>query len=74
MSIADVFQAFGGGLVGLLGVAVVVLAMTIYLDQKAQIKELKVDNKATLAALERLTDVVESWMPAAQKTSVRRPR
>lgn len=72
MSIQDVFQALGGGLVGLLGVAVVVLSVTIYWDLKTQIREQKADNKELRTTLGRLTDVVESWSPEKQKTSLRR--
>jgi Tfp pilus assembly protein PilO len=74
VSIPEIFQALGGGLVGLLGVAVVVLAMTIYLDQRAQIKELKADNKELRSTLDRLTNAFEAWSPAEQVKSLRRPR
>lgn len=85
MGYGEVFQALGGGLAGLLGVAVVALWTMLLLsmnsrlkDRDARIVELKEDLKGCkqeirdlTAAVNRQTDVIEAWTPAAQRRAVR---
>jgi hypothetical protein len=68
-----VADSLGGGLLGLFGVVIVVLALTIYWDQRGQIKELKQTNKDLRDAINRLSDTVESWMPERQQRRLKRP-
>lgn len=86
MGYQEVFDALGGGLVGLLGVVVVILWSLLLLsmnsrlkDRDARIAELKDDLKDRkqevrdlTAAVNRQTDVIEAWTPAAQRRAVRR--
>lgn len=80
MTIQDVFQALGGGLVGLLGVAVVVLATFIVRLYETRLREHK-DTIATLnqqikdltSAINRQSDAIESWTPTEQRRRLRAP-
>jgi cytochrome oxidase assembly protein ShyY1 len=81
MGSAEVFQALGGGLAGLLGAAVVALfGMLLWQlnarlkERDARIAELKDDLKEKTqllkdqtAANNRLADVVEAWTPQVQR-------
>lgn len=73
MSPGEVFEALGGGLVGLLGVVVMVLASFLYWELKGQIKELREGNKELRDAVNRLADVIESWTPDGQRRRLRQP-
>lgn len=68
-----VSNSLGGGLIGLFGVVIVVMALAMYFDLKAQVKEQKADNKELRSTLSRLTDVVESWTPDEQRKRLKRP-
>lgn len=86
MPYGEVFDALGGGIAGLLGVAVVVLAgfvlhqlNTRLKERDARIQELKDEIKEKnqllkdqAAATNRLADVVEAWTPSEQRRRVTR--
>lgn len=73
MSPAEIFDALGGGLVGLLGLAVFGLASLLFWELKGQIKELRDGNKELRDAVNRLADVIESWTPDGQRRRLRQP-
>jgi hypothetical protein len=78
---SDIFQAAGGGLIGLLVVAIVALfslllwAMRARCADKdvviealrAELKEARADNRNLTIALDRLSDLVQSWTPNEQR-------
>lgn len=66
------FDAAGGGPLALAAVVIAALASVIYFDQRAQIKELKADNREMRSILDRLADTVEAWTPQEQLGAVRR--
>lgn len=81
MGAAEVFQALGGGLAGLLGVTVLALwGMLLYQlnvrlkERDDRIRELKEELKGVNQLLKeqttannRLADVVEAWTPSEQR-------
>ena len=73
MSPGEVFDALGGGLVGLLGVVIMLLASLLFWELKGQIKELRDGNKELREAVNRLADVIESWTPDGQRRRLRQP-
>ena len=73
MSPGEVFEALGGGVVGLLGVAVLALASLLFWELKGQIRELRDGNKELREAVNRLADVIESWTPDGQRRRLRQP-
>lgn len=86
MGAGEVFQALGGGIAGLLGVAVLALwAMLLYQlnarlkERDARIEELKQDLKDVRLLLKeqtqannRIAEVAESWMPEQQLKRIKR--
>lgn len=86
MSIVDVFQALGGGLVGLLGVVVVLLFTGWWREKGARladrdqaiaerdatIKHKDEQLKELTAAINRQSDVIASWTPASQSSVIKR--
>jgi hypothetical protein len=84
--ISDVFQALGGGVVGLLGVAVVLLFAGWWREKTARladrdkaiaerdatIKEQAAQIKELTAAVSRQSGVIEAWTPGSQSAAVRR--
>lgn len=73
MSPGEVYDGLGGGLVGLLGVAVMVLASFLYWELKGQIRDLRGGNKELRDAVNRLADVIETWTPDGQRKRLRQP-
>lgn len=71
MSPGEVFEALGGGVVGLLGVTVLALGTMLYREIKGQNSDLKVANKELREAVNRLADVVEAWTPDGQRRRLR---
>ncbi len=85
MPYGDVFEALGGGLVGLLGVVVVLLSIglirlvfMIFGQYEARLRERDARIEKQDKQLEELTravnrqsDVIESWMPEAQRRRLR---
>ena len=67
------FNAVGGGPLGIVLVILSVVSVTFYLNLIGQIKERREENKELRAALGRLTDVVESWTPDEQRRRIKRP-
>ena len=65
-------SAFGGGPTGVFVVLLAVITTTFYLNLLAQIAERRAENASLRATLERLTDVIESWMPEQQRRKVPR--
>lgn len=73
MSPGEVYESLGGGMVGLLGAAVLILASLLFWELKGQIKELRDGNKELREAVNRLADVIESWTPDGQRRRLRQP-
>jgi len=71
VSFPEIFQAAGGGTVGLLATLLVLVVSAYYWDLKAQNRDLKAENKEMRATLSRLTDILESWTPDSQKKRLR---
>ena len=59
--------AFGGGPLGAIFVLLAIVVVAFYWNLLGQIKDRRTENAELRAALSRLTDVVESWTPEAQK-------
>lgn len=83
MTYVEVYNAVGGGISGLLAVAVVVLfaayvrqANARLQDHKDRIKELQEDNKQQDEVIKDLSMVVRSWTPSEQleQRALRPPR
>lgn len=86
MPYADVFQALGGGLVGLLGVAVVALFVGWWREKAARladrdqaiaerdltIKDQAAQIKELTSAVSRQSGVIEAWTPVGQSAAIKR--
>ncbi len=71
MSAKEVFDALGGGMVGVLGAALFAVCGLLFWELKGQIKELRDANKELRDAVTRLADVIESWTPETQRRRLR---
>jgi hypothetical protein len=81
LGLDEVFNALGGGLLGLFGVVIAILSGLLLQQLNVRLKErdvviadLKKEKEAALgivkdltAAVNRQTDVIEAWTPAAQR-------
>lgn len=66
------FDAAGGGPLAIAAVVIAVLATTMYLDLKGQVRELKESNKDLRSAIHRIADTIEAWTPEQQQGQQRR--
>jgi hypothetical protein len=81
----EVFDALGGGLMGLMGICIAGLFSLLLVSMQARLKdrdarldelrddlkERRQEVKDLTAAVNRQTDIIEAWTPAAQRRKVR---
>jgi hypothetical protein len=85
LGVKEIFDALGGGMLGLLAVTVFALGVLLLRAKDAQISDLKAENgdlkaerkedritlKNLTSAVERQSDVIEAWTPESQRRRLR---